>query len=324
MKPLALASLLAVFLAGAASAQDYPARPIRMIVPFAPGGGTDINARILQDPLSQVLGQTVVVDNRPGAGSIIGTDLAAKATPDGYTILLLTSSVAVNYAVYKKLPYDARRDLTAISQVSDQPNIMVVNPSIPAKSLKEFISLVQSQPGKFTFGTPGTGTATHLATALLVSKFNGDMINVPYKGTGPALTALIGGEISMYLSTFASALPHVKNGRLRALAVTGAERAGPLPAVPTVAEAGVPGYVHLTWYGMVAPAGTPRAIVNTLNKAIVGVLKSEKVRKLYDAQGLNAVPTTPAEFAKKMDEESRKWVDVVRANKIPRRSLGGF
>jgi tripartite-type tricarboxylate transporter receptor subunit TctC len=324
MKPLALASLLAVFLAGAASAQDYPARPIRMIVPFAPGGGTDINARILQDPLSQVLGQTVVVDNRPGAGSIIGTDLAAKATPDGYTILLLTSSVAVNYAVYKKLPYDARRDLTAISQVSDQPNIMVVNPSIPAKSLKEFISLVQSQPGKFTFGTPGTGTATHLATALLVSKFNGDMINVPYKGTGPALTALIGGEISMYLSTFASALPHVKNGRLRALAVTGTERAGPLPAVPTVAEAGVPGYVHLTWYGMVAPAGTPRAIVNTLNKAIVGVLKSEKVRKLYDAQGLNAVPTTPAEFAKKMDEESRKWVDVVRANKIPRRSLGGF
>ena len=324
MKPLALASLLAVFLAGAASAQDYPARPIRMIVPFAPGGGTDINARILQDPLSQVLGQTVVVDNRPGAGSIIGTDLAAKATPDGYTILLLTSSVAVNYAVYKKLPYDARRDLTAISQVSDQPNIMVVNPSIPAKSLKEFISLVQSQPGKFTFGTPGTGTATHLATALLVSKFNGDMINVPYKGTGPALTALIGGEISMYLSTFASALPHVKNGRLRALAVTGTERAGPLPAVPTVAEAGVPGYVHLTWYGMVAPAGTPRAIVNKLNKAIVGVLKSEKVRKLYDAQGLNAVPTTPAEFAKKMDEESRKWVDVVRANKIPRRSLGGF
>jgi tripartite-type tricarboxylate transporter receptor subunit TctC len=324
MKPLALASLLAVFLAGAASAQDYPARPIRMIVPFAPGGGTDINARILQDPLSQVLGQTVVVDNRPGAGSIIGTDLAAKATPDGYTILLLTSSVAVNYAVYKKLPYDARRDLTAISQVSDQPNMMVVNPGIPAKNLKEFISLVQSQPGKFTFGTPGTGTATHLATALLVSKFNGDMINVPYKGTGPALTALISGEISMYLSTFASALPHVKSGRLRALAVTGATRAGPLPDVPTVVEAGVPGYVHLTWYGMVVPAGTPRAIVSKLNKAIVGVLKSQEVSKLYELQGLNPVPTTPAEFARKIDEESKKWVDVVRANKIPRRSLGGF
>jgi tripartite-type tricarboxylate transporter receptor subunit TctC len=324
MKPLALASLLAVFLAGVASAQNYPTRPIRMIVPFSPGGGTDINARILQDPLSKVLGQTVVVDNRPGAGSIIGTDLAAKATPDGYTILLLTSSVAVNYAVYKKLPYDARRDLTAISQVSDQPNMMVVNPGIPAKNLKEFISLVQSQPGKFTFGTPGTGTATHLATALLVSRFNGDMINVPYKGTGPALTALISGEISMYLSTFASALPHVVNRRLRALAVTGAKRAGPLPDVPTVEEAGVPGYVHLTWYGMVAPAGTPRAIVSKLNKAIVRVLKSEEVSRLYEKQGLNAVPTTPAEFAKKIDEESKKWVDVVRANKIPRRSLGGF
>ena len=324
MKPLALASLLAVFLASVAAAQNYPNRPIRMIVPFAPGGGTDINARILADPLSQVLGQTVVVDNRPGAGSIIGTDLAAKATPDGYTILLLTSSVAVNYAVYKNLPYDARRDLSPISQVSDQPNLMVVNPSIPAKSLKEFISLVQSQPGKLTFGTPGTGTATHLATALLVSKFNGEMINVPYKGTGPALTALISGEISMYLSTFASALPHVVNGRVRALAVTGAKRAGPLPDVPTVTEAGVPGYVHLTWYGMVAPAKTPRAIIDKLNKAIVGVLKSAEVSRLYEKQGLNAVPTTPGEFAKKIDEESKKWVEVVRANKIPRRSLGGF
>lgn len=324
MKRLALALLFATFLAGIASAQNYPTRPIRMIVPFSPGGGTDINARILADPLSKVLGQTVVVDNRPGAGSIIGTDLASKATPDGYTILLGTSSLAVNYAVYKKLPYDVRRDLTAISQVSDQPNMMVVNPSIPAKSLKDFISLVKSSPGKYTFGTPGTGTATHLATVLLISKFNGDMINVPYKGTGPALTALIGGEINMYLSTFASALPHVVNRRLRALAVTGDKRAGPLPDVPTVEEAGVPGYVHLTWYGMLAPAKTPRAIIEKLNKAIVGVLKSKEVSRKYEQQGLNAVPTTPAEFTQKIDEESKKWVEVVRKNKIPRRSLGGF
>jgi tripartite-type tricarboxylate transporter receptor subunit TctC len=319
------ASSLAVLLAvPAVSAESFPERPIRMIVPFAPGGGTDINARILADPLSKVLGQTVVVDNRPGAGSIIGTDLAAKATPDGYTILLGTSSLAVNYAVYKRLPYDARRDFSPISQVSDQPNMMVVNPSLPANSLKELISLVQSQPGKFTFGSPGTGTATHLASVLLISRFNGEMIHVPYKGTGPALTALISGEISVYLSTFASALPHVKNGRLRALAVTGAKRSGPLPDVPTVSQAGVPGYVHLTWYGMLAPRGTPPAVVAKLNKAVVGVLKSDQVSKLYDAQGLNPVPTTPAEFAKKIDEESRKWVEVVRANKIPRRSLGGF
>lgn len=327
MKRITSASLLAALLAALAvpaGAQNYPTRPIRMIVPFSPGGGTDINARILAVPLAKVLGQTVVVDNRPGAGSIIGTDLAAKSTPNGYTILLLTSSVAVNYAVYKKLPYDARRDLTPISQVSDQPNIMVVNPSIPAKNLKEFISLVNSQPGKFTFGSPGTGTATHLAAVLLLSKFKGDLIHVPYKGTGPALTALIGGEINMYLSTFASALPHVVNRRLRALAVTGAKRAGPLPDVPTVEEAGVPGYVHLTWYGMVAPAKTPRAIIDQLNKAIVGVLKSKEVSRLYEQQGLNAVPTTPAEFGQKIDEESKKWLEVVRKNKIPRRSLGGF
>jgi tripartite-type tricarboxylate transporter receptor subunit TctC len=295
-----------------------------MVVPFSPGGGTDINARILAVPLGQVLGQTVVVDNRPGAGSIIGTDIVSKATPDGYTILLGTSSLAVNYAVYKKLPFDARRDFSPISQVSDQPNMMVVNPSLPAKNLKEFIALVQSQPGRLTFGSPGTGTATHLATVLLLSKFNGDLIHVPYKGTGPALTALIGGEINMYLSTFASALPHVVNRRLRALAVTGAERAGPLPDVPTVEEAGVPGYVHLTWYGMAAPAKTPRAIIDKLNKAIVGVLKSEEVSRLYKQQGLNAVPTTPAEFGQKIDEESKKWLEVVRKAKIPQRSLGGF
>ena len=323
MKPLALASLLAVFLAGVAAAQDYPNRPIRLIVPFAPGGGTDINARILQDPLSNVLGQTVVVDNRPGAGSILGTDLAANATPDGYTILLCSSSLVVNAVVFEGLPYDARRDLAPITQIADQPNLIVVNPSLPAKDLKAFISLVQSSPGKYTYGIPGIGTTTHLGSILLLSRFKGDMISVPFKGTGPALTSLIGGEISMYLSTFASALPHVKNGRLRALAVTGATRAGPLPDVPTVSEAGVPGYVHLTWYGIVAPAKTPAAILDKLNKAIVSVLKSSKVSKLYEVQGLHPVPMTRVQFAKYINEEHKKWEAVVRDAKIPRRTLGG-
>ncbi len=324
MKPLVVASLAALFLAGAATAQNYPTRPIRMIVPFAPGGGTDINARILQDPLSDVLGQTVVVDNRPGAGSILGTDLAANATPDGYTILLCSSSLVVNAVVFEGLPYDARRDLAPITQVADQPNLIVVNPSVPAKDLKAFISLVQSSPGKYTYGIPGIGTTTHLGSILLLSKFKGDMISVPFKGTGPALTSLIGGEISMYLSTFASALPHVKNGRLRALAVTGASRAAPLPDVPTVSEAGVPGYVHLTWYGILAPAKTPAAILDRLNKAIVSVLKSRKVSKLYQVQGLHPVPMTRAQFAKYIDEEHRKWVGVMRDAGIPRRTLGGF
>lgn len=327
MKRITSASLLAALLAALAvpaGAQNYPTRPIRLIVPFSPGGGTDINARILQDPLGKVLGQTIVVDNRPGAGSILGTDLAANATPDGYTILLCSSSLVVNAAVFKKLPYDARRDLAPITQVADQPNLMVVKPSLPAKDLKAFISLVRSNPGKYTYGVPGIGTTTHLGTILLLSKFKGEMITVPYKGTGPALTSLIGGEISMYLSTFASALPHVKNGRLRALAVTGATRAGPLPDVPTVSEAGVPGYVHLTWYGIVAPAKTPAAILDKLNKAIVSVLKSSKVSRLYEMQGLHAVPMTRAQFAKYIDEENQKWVGVVRDAKIPRRSLGGF
>lgn len=323
MKRVALFSLLAVFLVGAASAQNYPTRPIRLIVPFSPGGGTDVNARILQNPLGDALGQTIVVDNRPGAGSILGTNLAAQASPDGYTILLASASLVVNSVVFKKLPYNTRRDLAPITTIADQPSLMVVNPSLPAKDLKEFISLVQSSPGKYTYGVPGIGTITHLGTILLLSKFKGDMIAVPFKGTGPALTSLIGGEISMYLSTFASALPHVKTGRLRALAVTGATRAGPLPDVPTVSEAGVPGYVHLTWYAIVAPAKTPAAILDKLNKAIVSVLKSKEVSRLYGLQGLNASPMTRAQFAKYIDEETKKWVAVVRDNKIPRRSLGG-
>jgi len=323
MKRLALASLLAVFLAGVATAQNYPTRPIRLIVPFSPGGGTDINARILQDPLGNALGQTVVVDNRPGAGSILGTDLAANATPDGYTILLCSASLVVNSVVFKNLPFNVRRDLAPITPVADQPNLMVVNPSLPAKDLKAFISLVQSSPGKYTYGVPGIGTTTHLGTILLLSKFKGNMITVPYKGTGPALTSLIGGEISMYLSTFASALPHVKNGRLRALAVTGAERAGPLPDVPTVSEAGVPGYTHLTWYGLVAPAKTPVAILNKLNTAIVSVLKNKNVIRLYEVQGLHPVPMTRARFAKYINDDFKKWEKVVRDAKIPRRTLGG-
>ncbi|OGA21919.1 MAG: hypothetical protein A3I02_12115 [Betaproteobacteria bacterium RIFCSPLOWO2_02_FULL_67_26] len=302
----------------AGAADGYPARPIRLVVPFAPGGGTDINARIIAPVIGDALGQTVVVDNRPGAGSILGTEIVAKAAPDGYTILLGSSSLAVNFAVYRKLPYDARRDFAPISMVSDQPNVMVVHPSSPAKNLKEFISLVHAQPGKLTYGTPGHGTATHLATFLLMSKIKGDLVHVPYKGTGPALVALLSGEISVYLSTFASALPHVKAARLRAFGVTSARRAETLPEVPTIAEAGVPGYEHATWYGLVAPAGTPRLAIDRLNKAVVASLKSPGVRQLYASQGLNPVTTTPAEFAKHIDFQTKRWVGVVRAAKIPR------
>lgn len=310
-----ISTILAV-LAPAAGAQDYPSRPIRLVVPFAPGGGTDINARILAEPLGRALGQTVVVDNRPGASSIIGTDIVSKATPDGYTLLINAISLSINAAVHSKLPFDTRRDFSPISLVSDQPNILVANPQLGAKTFKEFVALARSRPGKLTFGIPGPGTGVHLASELLLMKVQVEMIGIPYKGTGPALIALLGNEISIYLSTFASALPHVKAGRLLGYAVTTAKRADPLPDVPTVAEAGVPDYEYATWYGMLAPAGTPRPIVEKLNRATVASLNSPELRRIFVAQGLNARPTTAAQFARYLDSEIKKWAGVASAARI--------
>jgi tripartite-type tricarboxylate transporter receptor subunit TctC len=300
-----------------ASAQNYPGRPIRMVVPFAPGGGSDISARILADGLGETLGQTVVVDNRPGAGSILGCDIVAKATPDGYTTLLGNISMAFNTAIYKKLPYDAIRDFIPITLVTDQPNMLVANPALPAKSFKEFLALAASQPGKLTFGSAGMGSGTHLAMEMLLMSRKLDLVHVPYKGTGPALSALLGNQISVFFSTYASALPHVKGGRLRAYAVTSVKRTATLPEVPTVAESGFPGYEYSTWYGLLAPAGTPRATIEKLNHAAVGVLKSEKTRKRYIAQGVDAIPSTAAEYAAYLKSEVEKWTKVVRAAKLP-------
>ena len=314
-----LVPALLPILAPPAGAQDYPTRPIRLVVPFAPGGGTDINARILAEPLGQALGQTVVVDNRPGAASIIGTDIVSKAAPDGHTLLINAISLTINAAVYQKLPFDTRRDFAPISLVSDQPNILVANPQLGAKTFKEFVALAHAKPGKLTYGFPGPGTGVHLATELLLMKVKADLVSVPYKGTGPALIALLGNEISVYLSTFASALPHVKAGRLVGYAVTTGKRADPLPDVPTVAESGVPDYEYATWYGMLAPAGTPRRVVDKLNKATVAALNSPELRKIFVAQGLNARPTTAPEFAKYIDSEIRKWSGVVRAANIAMR-----
>ena len=317
---LIAAVLLAAFaFAPAAGAQNYPVRPVRLVAPFAPGGGTDVNARILADPLGKALGQTVVVDNRPGAGSILGSDIVAKANPDGYTLLINSISITINPAVFNKLPFSVTRDFSPISLVSDQPNIVVANLSLPAKSLMEFAKLAQSQPDKYTFGTPGAGTGIHLASELLLQKLNAKLLHVPYKGTGPALTALLSNEISVYLSTFASALPHVKANRMRAYAVTTAKRADPLPDVPTVAEAGVPGYDYATWYGMLAPAGTPRPIIAKLNQALVATLNSPEVRRLFVTQGLNALPTTPEQFAKYIRSEMTKWEGAARSAKLARR-----
>ena len=297
----------------ATQAQDYPTRPIRLVVPFAPGGGSDIAARILAEGLTQALGQTVVTDNRGGAGSTIGTDIVAKAPADGYTLLLGNISLAFNPALYKKLPYDALRDLAPVSLVVDQPNIMVAHPSLPAQSLKDFIALARAAPGKYTYASAGSGSGTHLATELLLMTLKLSLIHVPYKGTGPALTALLGNEISVFMSTFASALPHVKAGRLRTFGVTSAKRAASLPEAPTIAEAGVPGFEYSTWYGLLAPAATPRAIVAKLNKTTVGVLESADIQKRYISQGMDPVPCTSAEFSAKLKAETEKWAKVVKA-----------
>jgi tripartite-type tricarboxylate transporter receptor subunit TctC len=302
--------------AAAAAADRYPERPIRLVVPFPPGGGVDINARILADPLGTALGQTVVVDNRPGASSIIGTDIAAKAAPDGHTLLISAITMAINVAVYRKLPFDIRRDFAPIALVWDQPNILVAHPSLPAKTFKEFVVLARSEPGKLTFGSAGPATGIRLATELLLLQIKADLVHVPYKGVGPALVALLGNEISVFVSTFASALPHVKAGRLRAYAVTTARRAGPLPDVPTLAESGVPGYEYATWYGLLAPAGTPQRIIDKVNKATLASLNSPEVKRIFVAQGLNATPSTPAQFSKHLDSEIKKWVEVVRAANI--------
>lgn len=312
---LLAAALLAV--SSFVTAQDYPTRPIRMVVPFAPGGGSDISGRILADGLRQALGQTIVVDNRAGAASTIGADIVSKASPDGYTMLLGNISMAFNAALYKNLPYDTLRDFAPVSLVVEQPNIMVVHPSLPANTLKEFIAFARSTPGKLTYGSAGIGSGTHLAVEMLLQTLKIDMVHVPYKGTGPTLIALLGNEISVFLSTFASALPHVKSGRLRAFGVTSAKRANALPEVPTIAEAGIPGFEYSTWYGLLVPGGTPRAIVDKLNKATTGQLNSPEMRQRYLSQGMEPIPSTSAAYAARLKSEAEKWAKVVQAAGIP-------
>ena len=314
------ATFLAAFataLAQPASAQSYPSRPIRLVVPAAPGGGTDIIARILAEGLTPVLGKPIIVDNRPGAGTTLGSDIVAKAPADGYTLLISPNALAFNAALYRKLPYDTLRAFIPISLVAEQPNVLVAHPSLSARSFKEFVALARAQPGKLTYASGGVGVGSHLAMELLLMSQKIELVHVPYKGVGPALTALLGNQHSVFLSTFASALPHIKAERLRAFAVTSAKRASTLPEVPTIAEAGVPGYEYSTWYGLLAPARTPGAIIAKLNQVIGDVLNSQKIREQYVSQGLTPIPSTPAEFSAYLRSETEKWMKAVRAANIP-------
>jgi tripartite-type tricarboxylate transporter receptor subunit TctC len=312
---LAATSMLAI--APQVLAQDYPTKPIRMIVPFAPGGGSDISARTMTDAFGQALGTTIVVDNRPGAGSVLGADIASKAVADGYTLFLGNISMAFNAALYKKLPFNAIRDFAPISLATEQPNIIVTHSSLPAKTLQEFVAMAKKQPDKLTYASAGLGSGTHLAMEMLMMSQKIKLVHVPYKGTGPAVTALLGNETSAFMSTFASALPHVKSGRLHGIAVTTKTRSPVLPDVPTVEQSGVPGFEYATWYGILTQSAVPKPIVARLNKTIVAVMSTPETQQRYSRQGMKAIPSSQAEFVAKIRSETDKWAAVVREAKIP-------
>jgi tripartite-type tricarboxylate transporter receptor subunit TctC len=300
--------------AAGAYAQAYPSRPIRFIVPFPPGGGNDIVGRIVALKLGEALDQSVVVDNRGGAGGTIGTDMTAKAPPDGYTLLINNISLAVNATLIPKLPYDTLRDLAPVTLVGRQPNILVVHPGVPAKTMNELLALARAKPGQLSYGSGGVGTASHLATELLKLMTKTDLVHVPYKGLGPALTDLIGGRLQLIISTMASALPQLKAAKLRPIAVTTLQRSPFFPEVPTMNEAGVPGYEFSTWYGLLVPAGTPRTIIDRLNAETAKVLAQPFVKEQFAVQGLDTTPSSPQEFGQYLKAEVAKWGKVVKAS----------
>lgn len=300
----------------AVAAQSYPNRPIRFIVPFPPGGGNDIVGRIVAQKLSESLGVAVVVDNRGGAGGTIGTDVTSKASPDGHTILINNVSLAVNATLFEKLPYDTLRDLAPVSLLGRQPNVLVVHPGVAAGSVTELLALARAKPAQLIYGSGGVGTASHLATELLKLMTKTDMVHVPYKGLGPALTDLMGGRLQLIISTLASALPQVKSGKLKPLAVTTAQRSSFFPELPTMGEAGVAGYEFSTWYGLLVPARTPPAVVGRLNGVTVSALDSPALKQQFAAQGLEPASSSPSEFGAYLKSETAKWGKVIRAASI--------
>jgi len=306
---------LALLGIGVQAADDYPSKPIKMVVPFPPGGTTDILARIVGQELSKAWGQQVVIENRAGAGGNIGSDIVAKAAPDGYTLLMGTVGThGINMSLYKKMPYDAVKDFQPITVVAAVPNILVVHPSVPVHSVKELIDYAKKNPGKLSFASSGNGTSIHLSGELFKTLTGVQMTHVPYKGSAPAITDLLGGQVHLMFDNMPSAFPHVQAGKLRALAVTTAQRAAAAPDLPTIAEAGVPGYEATSWFGVLAPAGVPRPIVDKLYREIARILKDPQVSKEMRARGAEPVGNTPDEFAAYIKAEIEKWRKVVAAS----------
>ncbi|MDH5537367.1 MAG: tripartite tricarboxylate transporter substrate binding protein [Betaproteobacteria bacterium] len=301
---------------GAKGAGVYPNKPVRIIVPFSPGGATDIVTRIVAQKFTDVWGQTIVVDNRAGAGGNIGGELAAKANPDGYTLFMTSGSiVTANQHMYKKMPFNPEKDLVAITNVASGPQVVAVANAVPAKSVKELIALAKAKPGGVTFGSAGIGTQTHLAAENFLYTAKIDAVHVPYKGEGPAISDLVGGQIQMLTPNLAAAIGFVQQGRIRAVAVTSKARVPQLPNVPTVAET-LPGFENLGWFGLMAPRGTPSSVIDKVHRDTAKILAEVEVRKRFDDLGMSPVGNAPAAFAKAIKDESARWAAVIRERKL--------
>ncbi len=310
-----VAAMLAGVAVGAV-AQNYPNRPVRMVVPFPPGGAVDTITRVVAPALSERLGQPLVIDNRGGANAIIGTDIVAKAAPDGYTFLMVPAGHAITPTVTRKLPYDTLKDLAAVGLVGNGAYVLVVNPGLPVKTIGEFIAYAKTRPGKLNYAATGYGNATHLAGELFKVLTGVDMVYILYKGGGPALTDVISGQVAGFFAGVASSAGHIKSGKVRALGVTTARRSGALPDVPTIAEAGVPGYEVDGWYGVLAPAKTPAAIIQRVNAEINAVVATDDAKQRLMMVGLQARGSTPAEFHQMIVNDIDRWVGVVKKAKL--------
>lgn len=310
----ALAALAAWATSGPAAAQAFPSRPIKIVVPYTPGGPTDIPARLVGQKLSELLGQPVIIDNRPGAGGNIGADAVAKAPADGYTLLLVTTGHTINPAIYPKLAYDLTKDLVPISQLTSSPMVVTVNPGLGVNSIKDLIALAKAKPGALNFGSAGNGSSTHLAPELFSMMAGIKMNHIPYKGSAPALADVMAGNAQVAFDFMTSAMPHVRSGRLKGLATTGATRSPAAQDLPTVAEAGVPGFEVVGWNGVMAPAGTPPDAIAKLNAAIKQALATPEVSERLTGLGANVVWSTPADFGAFVKAEVAKWDKVVKAS----------
>jgi tripartite-type tricarboxylate transporter receptor subunit TctC len=309
---LAHAVMFATVHAGETAAQAYPSKPVRLIVPFVPGGGADAAARLFGARLSDSLGQQVLIDNRGGAGGTIGAELAAKAAPDGYTLLMGSANLAMNVSLYGKRPYDPVKDFATVSLLSSTPNVITVHPSLPVTTVKELIAFAQAHPGQINYASGGNGSTAHLAAELFKTMAHVNLVHVPYKGSGPATIAVLSGEAPLTMVPALAVMPHVQSGRLRALAISSTQRAAVLPELPTVAEAGLPGYEASQWYGIMVPATTPENIVSRLHADLVKIVQSPDMNARLAAEASIPVGSTPQQFSAYLQEEIVKWSRVVK------------